>query len=177
MLPHCRTDRAVRRSRTNARDRETTALGSSPLDRRLLRGDDWTGRWEREGENVRQKKVDFGGDKIDDELDWAVRCKGCGELYVLREVGAEKQHSQSRNTLYPLTKRIRSSGFSHKGSVWDITAGSAGVSGRTSSSRAKVTRFMCASAVRPSRRPSVEPSRIRTISSGFSNSRTSPKRM
>jgi hypothetical protein len=39
---------------------------------------------------VRQKKVDFGGDKIDDELDWAVRCKGCGELYVLREVGAEE---------------------------------------------------------------------------------------
>jgi len=42
------------------------------------------------GEKVRQKRVDFGGDKIDDELDWAVRCKGCGELYVLREVGAEE---------------------------------------------------------------------------------------
>ena len=47
---------------------------------------------EKEGEKVRQKTVDLGGDKIDDELDWAVRCKGCGELYVLREVGAEKQH-------------------------------------------------------------------------------------
>jgi len=40
---------------------------------------------EREGEKVRQKRVDFGGDKIDDELDWAVRRKGCGELYVLRD--------------------------------------------------------------------------------------------
>jgi hypothetical protein len=39
---------------------------------------------------LRQKGVDFGGDKNDDELDWAVRCKGCGGLYVLREVGAEK---------------------------------------------------------------------------------------
>jgi hypothetical protein len=38
---------------------------------------------------VRQKRVDFGGDKIDDELDWAVRYKGCGELYV-RDVGAEE---------------------------------------------------------------------------------------
>ena len=43
-----------------------------------------------EREKVRQKRVDFGGDKIDDELDWAVRCEGCGELYVLREVGAEE---------------------------------------------------------------------------------------
>ena len=70
----------------------TTALGTSLLDRRLLRGDDWTGRWEREGEGekVRQKRVDFAGDKIDDELDRAVRCKGCGKLYVLREVGAEE---------------------------------------------------------------------------------------
>jgi len=48
-----------------------------------------TGRWEREGEKVRQKRVDFGGDKIGDELDWAVRYKGCGELYV-RDVGAEE---------------------------------------------------------------------------------------
>jgi hypothetical protein len=44
----------------------------------------------REGKKVRQKRVDFGGDTIDDDLDWAVRCKGCGELYVLREVGAEE---------------------------------------------------------------------------------------
>jgi len=44
----------------------------------------------REGEKVRQKRLDFGSDKIDDELDWAVRCKGCGELYVLREVGTEE---------------------------------------------------------------------------------------
>jgi hypothetical protein len=63
---------------------------NSLLDRRLLRADDWTGRWEREEEKVRQKRVDFGGDKIDDELDWAAGCKGCGELYVLREVGAEE---------------------------------------------------------------------------------------
>jgi len=39
---------------------------NSLLDRRLLRGDDRTGRWEREGEKVRQKRVDFRGDKIDD---------------------------------------------------------------------------------------------------------------
>ena len=39
---------------------------------------------------MRQKRVDFGGEKIDHELDGAVRCKGCGELYVLREVGAEE---------------------------------------------------------------------------------------
>jgi hypothetical protein len=39
---------------------------------------------------LRQKGVDFGGDKNDDELDWAVGCKGCGELYLLRGVGAEK---------------------------------------------------------------------------------------
>jgi hypothetical protein len=45
---------------------------------------------EREGEKMRQKEVDFGGDTIDDDLDWAVKCKGCGELYVLREVGAEE---------------------------------------------------------------------------------------
>jgi hypothetical protein len=37
-----------------------------------------------------RKGLIFGGDKIDDELDWAVRCEGCGELYVLREVGAEE---------------------------------------------------------------------------------------
>jgi hypothetical protein len=43
-----------------------------------------------QGEKVRQKRVDFGGNKIDDELDRAVRCKGCGELYVLREVGADE---------------------------------------------------------------------------------------
>lgn len=36
------------------------------------------------------------------------------------------------------------------------------MSGRTSSSQAKVTRCMCASAARPSRRPSARPSRIRT---------------
>jgi len=30
------------------------------------------------------------GDKIDDELEWTVRCKGCGELYILREVIAEE---------------------------------------------------------------------------------------
>ena len=47
---------------------------------------------------MRQKKVDFGGDKIDDELHWAVRCKGCGELYVLREVGAEETAFHSRAT-------------------------------------------------------------------------------
>jgi hypothetical protein len=42
------------------------------------------------GREGAQKTVAFGGDKIDDELDWAVRCKGCGELHVLREVGAEE---------------------------------------------------------------------------------------
>ena len=46
-------------------------------------------------EKVRPKRCDrkgliWGGDTIDDDLDWAVRCKGCGELYVLREVGAEE---------------------------------------------------------------------------------------
>jgi hypothetical protein len=30
----------------------------------------------------------FLGDKIEQELVWAVLCKGCGELYVIREVGA-----------------------------------------------------------------------------------------
>jgi hypothetical protein len=49
------------------------------LDRKVGRG--------REGATER---VDFGGDTIDDALDWAVRCKGCGKLYVLREVGAEE---------------------------------------------------------------------------------------
>ena len=39
-----------------------------------------------EREKVRQKRVDFGRDTIDDDLDWAVRCKGCGELYVLGEI-------------------------------------------------------------------------------------------
>jgi hypothetical protein len=63
---------------------------------------------------VRQKRVDFGGDKIDDELDWVVRCKGCSELYVLREVGAEETTFYSRTTPYLLTKRIRSSSFSHR---------------------------------------------------------------
>ena len=47
---------------------------------------------------VRQKKFDFGGGKIDDELDWAVRCKGCCELYVLRGVGAEENTLHSRAT-------------------------------------------------------------------------------
>lgn len=28
----------------------------------------------------------FLGEKIEEELVWAVRCKGCGELYVIREV-------------------------------------------------------------------------------------------
>src|SRR6202034_3851839 len=107
-----------------------------------MRGDGRSGRWERGGEKVGQKRVDFGGDKFDDELDWAVRCKGCTPSARL---ALKKQHSPSRNTPYPLTMRLRSSNFSPKGSVWDITAGSAGVSGRTSSSRAKVTRFMCAS--------------------------------
>jgi hypothetical protein len=36
-------------------DRETTALGSSPLDRRRMRGDDWTGRWERGKEGATEK--------------------------------------------------------------------------------------------------------------------------
>jgi hypothetical protein len=53
-------------------------IGPDDLDQNLR---------EREGRCDR-KGVDFGGDKIDDELDWAVRCKGCGELYVLREAGA-----------------------------------------------------------------------------------------
>ncbi len=30
----------------------------------------------------------FLGAKIELELVWAVRCKGCGELYAIREVGA-----------------------------------------------------------------------------------------
>ena len=30
----------------------------------------------------------FLGKVIADELVWAVRCKGCGELYVIREVAA-----------------------------------------------------------------------------------------
>jgi hypothetical protein len=30
--------------------------------------------------------VIFLGNKIEDELVWAVRCKGCGELYVIRQV-------------------------------------------------------------------------------------------
>jgi rRNA maturation endonuclease Nob1 len=30
----------------------------------------------------------FLGDKIEDELVWAVRCKGCGELYAICKVGA-----------------------------------------------------------------------------------------
>ena len=33
-------------------------------------------------------KMIFLGEKIEQELVWAVRCKGCGELYVIREVGA-----------------------------------------------------------------------------------------
>ena len=45
-----------------------------------------------------RKGLILGRDKIDDELDWTVKCKGCGELYVLREVVAT------------LTKRIRSNG-------------------------------------------------------------------
>ncbi len=71
-------------------------------------------RWEREGEKVRQKKVDFGGDKIDDEMDWAVRCKGCCELYVLREVGAEEttftvanHHTLSQNAYGRVVSVIR----------------------------------------------------------------------
>jgi hypothetical protein len=47
----------------------------------------------RERERERRcdkKRLIFGGDTIDDDLDWAVKCKGCGELYVLREVGAEE---------------------------------------------------------------------------------------
>ena len=39
----------------------------------------------RERERSDRKGLILGGDKIDDELDWAVRCKGCGELCVLRD--------------------------------------------------------------------------------------------
>lgn len=42
-------------------------------------------RCDRKGLNLGVTKS-----KIDDELDWAVRCEGCGEGYVLREVGAEE---------------------------------------------------------------------------------------
>ena len=140
-----------------SRDRATTALGSSLLDRRRLRGDDWTGRWGRERERRCDRKgLILGATKS--MMSWtgpsgvrvAASCTSSARLAL------KKQHSQSRNTPYPLTKRIRSSSFSHKGSVWDITAGSAAVSGRTSSSRAMAMgRFMCASAARPpSRRPS-----------------------
>src|ERR1700733_2555948 len=139
-----------------------------------MRGDGRSGRWQRGGEKVGQKGVDFGGDKFDDELDWAVRCKGCRSSARL---ALKKQHSRSRTdpTLSQCAYGRVTSVL--KESVWDITAGFAGVSGRTSSSRARVTRFMCASAARPSRRPSAEPSRIRMIFSDFSNSRISPKRM
>ena len=40
----------------------------------------------------------FLGEKIEDELVWAVRCKGCGELYVIREVGAGE-------TSFPIVKQ------------------------------------------------------------------------
>ena len=30
----------------------------------------------------------FLGKKIEEELVWAARCKGCGELYAIGEVGA-----------------------------------------------------------------------------------------
>jgi hypothetical protein len=30
----------------------------------------------------------FLGEKIEDEEVWAAQCKGCGELYIIREVGA-----------------------------------------------------------------------------------------
>jgi hypothetical protein len=66
------------------------ALASSLLDRRRMRGTIGPEGGRERGKKVRQKKVDFGRDTIDDDLDWAVRCKGCGELYVLREVGAEE---------------------------------------------------------------------------------------
>jgi hypothetical protein len=47
------------------------------------------------GERGRERRCDrkgliLGVTKSMIELDWAVRCKGCGELYVLREVGAEE---------------------------------------------------------------------------------------
>jgi hypothetical protein len=30
----------------------------------------------------------FLGEKIEQEEVWAARCKGCGEMYIIREVGA-----------------------------------------------------------------------------------------
>jgi hypothetical protein len=42
--------------------------------------------------------VIFLGEKIEQELVWAVRCKGCGELYVIREVGAGE-------TSFPVTQQ------------------------------------------------------------------------
>jgi hypothetical protein len=49
----------------------------------------------RQRERERERRCDrkgliLGVTKSMDELDWVVRCKGCGELYVLREVGAEE---------------------------------------------------------------------------------------
>jgi hypothetical protein len=47
----------------------------------------------------------FLGDKIEDELVWAARCKGCGELYVIREVGIE--------TTFPVTQQAISCHKTH----------------------------------------------------------------
>lgn len=38
---------------------------------------------------------DFLRDKIEQELSWAFRCKGCGEMYVIRPIaGAEVTHAE-----------------------------------------------------------------------------------
>jgi hypothetical protein len=36
----------------------------------------------------KQREMIFLGEKIADEEVWATRCKGCGEMYVIREVAA-----------------------------------------------------------------------------------------
>lgn len=48
----------------------------------------------------------FLGEKIEEELVWAARCKGCGELYVLREVSAGEE-------TFPMTQQAISCHKTH----------------------------------------------------------------
>jgi hypothetical protein len=43
--------------------------------------------------------VIFLGEIIEEESVWAVRCKGCGELYAIREVGGGE-------TSFPVTQQV-----------------------------------------------------------------------
>jgi hypothetical protein len=46
----------------------------------------------------------FLGKKIEEELVWAVRCKGCGEYYVTREVSAGELTYKAAHQTIPCHK-------------------------------------------------------------------------